>query len=156
MFVGAVVVGDRSNSLLFIVERGTNRAFVTGRYSVLQVVLAGYVLHHAEVEAHNILATALVADERRNVRVVGIGEFGLAQRLHDLPVAVTEAVDTLLAVAYDEYGLPGGSYYLLYQVQEHVPLQQTRVLELVNHDMPVTYADFLKDEVRIAGTERFG
>ena len=41
-------------------------------------------------------------------------------------------------------------------MQEHVPLQQTGVLKLVNHDMPVAYARLLEDKIRITGLQCFG
>ena len=113
-------------------------------------------MHHAEVEPYDLLAAALVTDERRDVRVVGFLELGLTQRLHDLPVAVTESVDALLAVADDEQCLSGRSDDVANQVHEHVPLQQAGVLELVDHQMAVADTCLLEDEVRVTRTQCLG
>ena len=156
MFVGAVEIAERTFGLVLVVQSRSYRPAVGVGHGHLQVVLLNHMLHNAEVETHHPLAAALVANQRLDVRIKHLAQFALAQTLHDLPVAVAEAVDALLGVTHNQHCLPGHSHHLLDQVQEHVPLQQTGVLKLVNHDMPVAYARLLEDKIRITGLQCFG
>ena len=116
-----------------------------------QLVIGGPddMVEEGEVEPHYLLAAAEIAGQR------GLVDLLARQALHDMPVAVSPAVDGLLDIAHDEEGVAFARQQILQQLAYDAPLQAAGVLELVHQHVVVADACFLQDEIRVSFAQGF-
>ena len=150
--IGGHDLSEKSRSLFLAQGRDGQRFIIDSLQDTRKCRKKGIV------KLHDIPATTPVILQRLFMDFFG-GKVGLYLFVQQLPVRVTETVDTLFHISYDQI-IPAMCKALFDQRTEVVPLHSAGVLKLVYHIMVDMCTGFFIDERSIAAfnhlTEQFG